>query len=152
MSTPDRAGRRPATAFAVALGWAVATWVTVALVTDVDEDTAALWIGVALTLVGPPVLITLAVWPVLAARRAGAAPAPGPFGYAGAILLLTALVALAGAGAFLYPFNTDGSRAPVLAALAVPWYLVGVLAAVAGVAALGAALVVALRAGRQASP
>jgi hypothetical protein len=139
VETTTRRAERPALLFGVALAWAVATWACVALVTDVDDDTAALWIGVALTLAGPPVLVLPAVWALPGRRTAGR------LGSAGGTLLLAAFVALAGAGAFLYPFHTDDSRAPTLGALAAPWYIVGVVAALAGLAVLGAAVVARLR-------
>ena len=142
-TTTRRTGPRPALVFGIALAWAVVTWVTVALVTDVDRDTPALWIGLVATLAGPPLLLTLAALALIAARRTA-----GPLAYSGGTLLLAALVALAGAGAFLYPFNTDDSRFPVLGALAAPWYVLGIVLLLAGLALLGAAAVVLFRARR----
>ena len=139
METATRRAERPALLFGVALAWAVATWACVALVTDVDDDTAALWIGVVLTLAGPPVLVLPAAWALSGRRTAGR------LGAAGGTLLLVAFVALAGAGAFLYPFHTDDSRAPTLGWLAAPWYIVGVVAALAGLLTLGAAVVARVR-------
>jgi cytochrome bd-type quinol oxidase subunit 2 len=138
-----RTGPRPALVFGIALAWAVVTWVTVALVTDVDRDTPALWIGLVATLAGPPLLLVLAALALVAARRTA-----GPLAYSGGTLLLAALVALAGAGAFLYPFNTDDSRFPVLGALSAPWYIVGILYLVAGVLLLIGALLRARRSSR----
>jgi hypothetical protein len=139
-TTTRRTGPRPALVFGVALVWAVVTWVTVALVTDVDRYTPALWIGLVATLVGPPLLLVFAALGLLAARRAA-----GPFAYTAGTLLLAALVALAGAGAFLYPFNTDDSRMPVLGALAAPWYILGILELLAGLGLLAAAVVTRIR-------
>jgi hypothetical protein len=142
-TTTRRTGPRPALVFAVALTWAVVTWVTVALVTDVDRDTPALWIGILATLAGPPLLLVLAALALIAAGRT-----PGPVAYTGGTLLLAALVALAGAGAFLYPFNTDDSRFPVLGALAAAWYILGILLVLAGLALFAAAAIALIRARR----
>jgi len=138
-----RATRPQVVLFGTALGWAVATWAPIALVTDVDDDTPALWIGVALTLAAPPVLLAFTAWVLFRARRSASL-----FGYTGSALVLATLVTLSGAGAFLYPFHTDDSRAPALGALASPWYLIGILELLAGLALLGAALLAWLRAGR----
>jgi hypothetical protein len=143
-----RAARPQVVLFGVALGWAVATWAAIALVTDVDRDTVALWIGVVLTLAAPPVLLAFAAWALLRARRDPALRAASVFGFTGGALLLATLVTLSGAGAFLYPFNTDGSRAPALGALAAPWYIIGILELLAGLALLGAGLVALIRARR----
>jgi hypothetical protein len=150
-TSTGRAARPQVVLFGVALGWAVATWAAISLVTDVDEDSAALWIGVVLTLAAPPVLLAAAAW-LLRARRAGS-PAAGRdraslLGFTGGALLLAALVTLSGAGAFLYPFHTDGSRAPALGALASPWYVVGILELLAGLALVVAGLVALVRARR----
>jgi hypothetical protein len=142
-TTTRRTGPRPALMFGVALAWAVVTWVTVALVTDVDRDSSALWIGIVATLAGPPLLLAFAALALVAAGRT-----PGALAYTGGTLLLAALVALAGAGAFLYPFNTDDSRLPVLGALAAPWYILGILLGLAGLALLGAAAVALIRSRR----
>jgi hypothetical protein len=148
VTTAFRAQHRQGLLFGVALAWAVATWLPVGIVTDVDRDTAALWIGVALTLVGPPALAAAAVAILLAGRRAGARRTPGLLGLTGGTFLLTAFVGLAGAGAFLYPFNTDDSRAPVLGSLAPFWYVLGILLLLAGLVALVAAVVARVRSRR----
>jgi hypothetical protein len=142
VETATRRAERPALLFGVALAWAVATWACVALVTDVDDDTAALWIGVVLTLAGPPVLVLPVAWTLFGGPAGRTA---GLLGGVGGTLLLIAFIALAGAGAFLYPFHTDDSRAPTLGALAAPWYIVGVVTALAGLVVLGAAVVARLR-------
>jgi hypothetical protein len=150
-TTTGRAARPQVVLFGVALGWAVATWAAISLVTDVDEDSAALWIGVALTLAAPPVLLAAAAWVLLRARRGGSPSArlrASLLGFTGGALLLAALVTLSGAGAFLYPFNTDGSRAPVLGALAPAWYILGILELLAGLLLLAAGLVALVRARR----
>jgi hypothetical protein len=148
VTTAIRAQQRQGLLFGVALAWGVATWIPVAIVTDVNRDTPALWIGVALTVLGPPLLAAAAVGILLAARRAGSRRTPGLLGLTGGTFLLSAFVALAGAGAFLYPVNTDGSRAPLLGVLAPVWYVLGMLLLVAGLVALVAAVVARVRSRR----
>jgi hypothetical protein len=148
VTTAIRAQQRQGLLFGVSLAWAVATWLPVAIVTDVDRDTPALWIGVVLTLLGPPVLAAAAVAILLAVRRDRARRTPALLGLTGGTFLLTAFVALAGAGAFLYPFNTDDSRAPILGSLAPFWYILGMLLLLAGLVTLVAAVVARVRSRR----